>query len=150
MTFQTDRPLFPYREPDPKQSIEQLDVNNRLLRIYFIGEARYQGELEKDVAWQSRVAWSDKIAASDRQHLLGLLQLPESSGPAEWWLTEFEHDWPYEVAPADVYFSPSSDQRTVKRPPIIEYVSSPWPTDVTVYAFVVLGAAVPLFRRFGR
>jgi hypothetical protein len=150
MSFQTDRPLFPYREPDPTQFADQLDVNRRLLRIYFIGEARYQGEIGKDEVWSSRVAWSNKIGSTERQKLLEVLQLPDSSGPAQWWLTEFEHDWPYQVAPADVYFSPSSDQSTVKRPPIVQYVSSPWPADVTVYAFVALGAAVPLFRRTGR
>jgi hypothetical protein len=55
---------------------------------------------------------------------LGLLKLPENTGPAEWWLTEFEDPWPYATAPSVLYFSPSADHGTLKRPPNIEYVSS--------------------------
>jgi hypothetical protein len=37
----------------------------------------------------------------------------------------------------------------VKRPPIIEYVSSLWPTDVTVYAFGAVVVLTLLFRLKG-
>jgi hypothetical protein len=142
MTFKTDRPLFPYREPDTSQSAEALEARNRLLRIYFIADARYEGELTEEVPWTGRVAWSDKITAEDRQKVLDLLKLPDTSGPADWWLTEFEDNWPYQTAPADLHFARSSDQSTVKRPPTIEYVSSSW-TDVTVYALVGVRAQHP-------
>jgi len=36
MSFKTDRPLFPYREPDYKSAADSLGANRRLLRIYFI------------------------------------------------------------------------------------------------------------------
>jgi hypothetical protein len=45
ISFKTDRPLFPYREPDPQSDAEALKAEDRLLRIYFIAEARYRGEL---------------------------------------------------------------------------------------------------------
>src|SRR5262245_50023336 len=47
MSFKTDRPLFPYREPDPTKASAALEAKERLLRIYFIAEAKYQGELTK-------------------------------------------------------------------------------------------------------
>jgi hypothetical protein len=62
-------------------------------------------------------------------------------------LTEFEDDWPYRAAPADVYFSRSADQSTIVRPPIIEYVSSFWPSDAMVYALAVVMIVPPLVRR---
>jgi hypothetical protein len=68
-------------------------------------------------------------------------------GPARWWLTEFEDNWPCRMAPADLYFSPDADQSTVKRDPIIQYVSSPWSTDVTVYAKAAVLMLPPFFRR---
>src|SRR5206468_3750680 len=82
-----------------------LEAKSRLLRIYFLGEARYQGELTKEYAWTGKVAWAGKIKAEDRKKVLEQLKLPESTGPAECWLTEFEDAWPYKVAPADVYFA---------------------------------------------
>jgi hypothetical protein len=150
ISFKTDRPLFPYREPDSTKDAASLGARHRLLRIYFIGEARYQGELTKENPWTGTVAFSNKLTTEDRKKLLEHLKLPEKTGPADWWLTEFEDNWPYKVAPADVYFSRDTNQEPVKRPPIIDYVSSPWPSDVTV---VAIGAALVLpsvWRRVGR
>lgn len=150
ITFQTDRPLFPYREPDSRASAQALGATKRLLRIYFLAEARYQGELTKEVPWTGNVAWADRIKSDDRKKVLELLKLPETTGPAEWWLTEFEDDWPYRVAPSDVYFSRAADQGMVKRPPIIEYVSSAWPTDVMVCALAAVVLLLGMFRLIRR
>lgn len=146
ITFKTDKPLFPYREPDPEKAALALGVNSRLLRVYFIAESRYEGQMAGDTGWTGRVTWSNKIAAEDRANILHLLNLPQTTGPAEWWLTEFEDNWPYRRAPADVYFAHSRDQTSVKRPPIIEYVSSPWPADGMFYVFAVTLTGLTLFR----
>jgi hypothetical protein len=150
MSFKTDRPVFPYREPDPKGHAVALDAKRRLLRIYFLAEARYQGELGKQVAWTGEVAWANELNAEDRKKVLQMLKLPQTTGPAAWWLTEFEHAWPYTVAPADVYFARATDQRPVKRPPIVEYVASPLPTDATAYAIAAIVVLPPLIRRVRR
>jgi hypothetical protein len=147
MSFQTDRPLFPYREPDPRSYAAALGAQHRLLRIYFLAEARYDGGLTKEVPWTGKVAWANKLEAADRKKVLQMLKLPEATGPADWWLTEFEDDWPYRPAPADVYFSQAADQSPIKRPPIIEYVASPVPTDVTAYALAAALVLPPLLRR---
>jgi hypothetical protein len=148
MSFKTDRPLFPYREPDSKSPAEALGARQRLLRIYFLSDARYQGELTKETVWSGNTAWADKLSAEDRKKALELLKLPEDTGPAEWWLTEFEDHWPYQVAPGDVYFSHAADQGTVKRPPIVEYVSAGWPTDLMVCALAGVVFVPPFYRRF--
>jgi hypothetical protein len=150
MTFKTDRPLFPYREPDSRGAARAVGAERRLLRVYFVAEARYRGELTREVPWTGQLAWSGKLRPEDRKKALGLLKLPEGTGPAEWWLTEFEDPWPYRVAPADLYFSRDPSQRAVKRPPIIQYVSSPWPTDVTAYALAGVLVLPPLLRRARR
>jgi hypothetical protein len=147
MSFQTDRPLFPYREPDPESPAAALGARSRLLRIYLLAEARYQGEFQKESSWTGRVAWAGKLTAADREKTLDMLRLPKDVGPAEWWLTEFEDRWPYKAAPADVYFSRAPDQSPVKRRPIVEYVSSPWPSDVTGYALAAVLVVPPLVRR---
>jgi hypothetical protein len=150
LTFKADRPLFPYREPDPEGPAKALGAKKRLLRIYFVSDARYQGDLTREVPWTGKVAWANQLQPEDRKKALELLKLPETTGPAQWWLTEFEDDWAYRAAPADVYFARASDQDTVKRPPIIEYVSAPWPTDATVYALAAVVVLPPLLRRVRR
>lgn len=150
ISFQTDRPLFPYREPESKSQAEALGAQKRLLRIYFLAEARYQGELTQDVAWTGKVAWSNKLSSNDRKKTLELLQLPATTGPAEFWLTEFEDEWPYETAPADLYFSRDANQDQVEREPVTEYVSSSSPADVMACTIAVAVVLAPQFRRFHR
>jgi uncharacterized protein DUF2330 len=150
LSFQTDRPLFPYREPDSKDAAEALGAKQRLLRVYFLADARYQGELTKATPWTGKVAWADKVRSQDRHKILEVLKLPDDTGPAQWWLTEFEDDWPYQAAPGDVYFARAPDQGTVKRPPIIEYTNATWPTDVTIYAIAATLVVTPVWGRYRR
>jgi hypothetical protein len=150
LSFQTDRPLFPYREPDTTAAAAALGARDRLLRIYFVGDGRFKGELTKDTPWTGKVAWCNKLPKEDRQKVLEQLKLPETTGPAEWWMTEFEDRWPYKVAPADVYFSRDDNQDPVKRKPIIEYVQATWPTDVTIYALAVALFVPVVYRRMRR
>jgi hypothetical protein len=150
LSFKTDRPLFPYREPDPTNAAVALNAKRRLLRIYFLAEARYRGELTKNVAWTGNVAWANKLTADDRRTVLELLQLPPTVGPQDWWLTEFEDFWPYLSAPADVSFVLDTNQTPVHRPPIIEYVSLLLPVDASIYTLAAVMVVPPLWRRFRR
>lgn len=150
MSFKTDRPLFPYREPDSRSAAQALQASYRLLRIYFLAEARYQGELTKDMPWTGKTAWAGAVSAENRQKILNMLQLPDNSGPAAWWLTEFEDVWPYRVAPADVYFARDPDQKPIKREPIIKYVQSNVPRDVWAFAIPAVVILPPLLRRIRR
>jgi hypothetical protein len=150
MSFRTERPLFPYREPDPRKSAQTLAAQHRLLRIYFLAEARYGGELSNGMPWSGKVAWANKLTVEQRARALGLLKIPENKKQAECWLTEFEDEWSYKGAPADVDFLRAPNQDTIVREPIIEYVSSPWPTDPTAYAIVGLIFLNPFLRRLRR
>jgi hypothetical protein len=149
LSFKTDRPLFPYREPNPEKDAEAVGAKHRLLRIYFVSDARYKGEL-KAANWTGQVAWAGELDAKQRAAVLEFLKLPPTTGPAEWWLTEFEDDWPYREAPSDVYFSRDREQTPVRRPPIYEYSSAPWPADGAVYLLAFAVAMPPVFRRIRR
>src|ERR1700737_863735 len=113
MSLKTQKALFPYREPDSRSSAAALDAKHRLLRIYFIADARYHGELTKDVSWTGKVAWANRLNDENRTKVLYMLKLPEATVPEVFWLTEFEDDWPYKVAPPDVTFSLASDQSSL-------------------------------------
>jgi len=143
LSFQTDRPLFPYREPESAAAAAKLGTSDRLLRIYFIAEAKYRaGVAGKE--WSGRVAWSNAITYA-RPALLADLKLPASTGPANWWLTEFEDRWPYAKAAGDVYFVRDSDQKTKSRPDITSHAGH----DVAMVAIVALGLLRTTVRRRG-
>jgi hypothetical protein len=150
ISFKTERPLFPYREPDPKTAAQALGAKQRLLRIYFLAEAIYRGELTRETPWTGQAAWAGKLAPQARRKLLELLRLPPSTGPASLWLTEFEDYWPYQAAPADLYFARDPDQRPLRREPIIQYVSAGWPHDASLYAIAAALVLPPVLRRMRR
>ena len=81
---------------------------------------------------------------------LELLKLPTTTGPSTWWLTEFEDNWPYDKAPCDLYFSRDSNQRTLKRDPIVAQATYPWSGDVTLFAVAAVVVGPPLLRRIRR
>lgn len=154
LSFDTDRPLFPYREPDYSRLTagdearqQELASRDRLLRIYFVANARYQGNLTPDQPWTGRAVWAGKLSNEQRTQLLGQLQLPATSGPAEFYLTEFEDRWPYKVAPADLYFDEATQQDDLRRPDV--YVGRDTGSDVLLGSLVLLAFA-PLFWRRGR
>jgi hypothetical protein len=150
ISFKTDRPIFPYREPNPRSAAEALGAKNRLLRIYFVGQGKYRGEFARQERWTGTVAWANPLKADEDRKLMDLLKLPPLAGGADWWLTEFEDDWPYREAPSDVFFARGADQTPVRRPPIIEYVSSGWPMDVSGYALAAVVILPPVWRRLRR
>lgn len=120
ITFKTDRPLFPYREPDSKASSDGLAAKQRLLRIYFIAEAQYEGKIDGSKSWSGKTVWSGEIT-QHRKDLLSKLRLPATTGPSTWWLTEIEDLWPYRKAAGDVYFSPVSKQRNIDRSTVSQH-----------------------------
>ena len=103
-----------------------------------------------DTPWTGKVAWAGKLPAETRQKLVAALKLPANAGPEAMWLTEFEDRWPYQAAPADVYFSRDQNQRTQRREPIIQYVSSGWPGDAPVLAVAAVVLFPTLVRRVRR
>ena len=140
ISFKTDRPLFPYREPDSRASASALHVSDRLLRIYFVAESRYDGRFSASHDWSGQTRWSGPLSDIQRRQLLRHLALPEPTGPARFWLTEFEDHWPYGKAPGDVYFTPSATQRQLAS----SSTTSGWMVDPTLA--VMLGALF-LFQR---
>ena len=141
ISFRTGRPLFPYREPDSGASKNALDAPDRLLRMYFIADARFRGEIEGGQRWSGKTVWSGDITRH-REELLRDLGLPADTGPAKWWLTEFEDRWPYAKAAGDVYFHRDSDQRAKSR----ELTASEKPGDAVFLALLAAGCVLPLKR----
>lgn len=134
MSFHTDQPLFPYREPDSSAATNALNLHRRLLRIFFIGDARYQGKITSTQSWTGNTVWSNPLAPEQRTALLNQLTLPQDTGPETFWLTEFEDPWPYRQAEADLIFSKDLTQNKIKRHPIVIYDEVENPIDLLVFA----------------
>jgi hypothetical protein len=73
MTFTTDRPFYPYREPaDQRETVQAnlpADPGNRTLRVFFLAPGRFDGAVgEAGLPWPGKPRWSS--------------HLPPASGPS--------------------------------------------------------------------
>jgi hypothetical protein len=143
ISFKTARPIFPYREPDSRSAAARLGVGHRLLRIYLVAESRYEGRFSTAGQWSGRTRYSQPLQQHQRTELLRHLNLPESTGPSEAWLTEFEDAWPYGKAPGDVTFTPSANQGKLTH----DLSAAGKSTDPTLASLIGVLLARPFFRR---
>jgi Uncharacterized protein conserved in bacteria (DUF2330) len=118
MSFQTDKPFFPYREP----AMEDRGETDRLLRVYFLGESRYDGTIGTDSQWPGQTVWSNLVDQDNRAQLLRLAKLPPDTAPKALWLTEIEDRSAPRKGTDDVYFSAIRNRETVKRRDDVTYV----------------------------
>lgn len=142
ISFKTDRPLFPYREPDSRDDAKRLGADHRLLRIYFLAESRYEGRFSPDQRWTGKTRYSKPLEEEQRTQLLDHLNLPQTTGLPRVWLTEFEDAWPYGKAPGDVYFAPAADQGKLTR----DLSDAGKSADPTLALVIAAFIARPLFR----
>src|SRR5262249_50383851 len=99
ISFTTDEPLFPYREPASAEAAKELNAPSRTLRIFFLSDARFDGKFKDspNAPWSGKVVWADELRNEQLAAILEQLKVPETAGPALQWLTEFSDDWKYEA-----------------------------------------------------
>lgn len=110
ISFTTEKPLFPYREPITTEANKSLEIDSRVLRVFFLADQRYAGKLADQTAWTGETMWSNKLSPAQVKQLMTELKLPLKDAPANAWLTEFVDHWEYNVAKSDLYFSPAKDK----------------------------------------
>jgi hypothetical protein len=113
MSFATERPYYPYREPD------DVDESARALRVYLVAPERMRGALEPAAPWDPALPF-----ARARTDLGTLLAGTAPEPPHSAWLTVF-NDVHVERPDADLFFAPAGVSDEVVPPPIViedEYI----------------------------
>ena len=122
ISFKTETPFYPYREPVASQTKEDSQPNAsqpRQLKVFLLTDARYQGRIGKDSVWPGRTVWSGPM----EKHALSVLanEIKTDSAKLSDWLTEFVDPSSPRSGFDDLYFSKSASQQIVKRPDIVRY-----------------------------
>lgn len=126
MSFDTDKPFYPYREP-ASQRTGIAQRTPRSLRVFFIGDQRVAGVLgtQQKRVWPGVARWSDDLAnhldESQRATLAKNLAMKPEQFPAKLRMTSFEDFSSPRPGVEDVYFEASSEQGTMLPPPIIRW-----------------------------
>jgi hypothetical protein len=144
MSFHTDHPFFPYREPEMEQTIQ-----NRILQVLMLSQDRMEGKLGENFSenWAGKTKWADRLESKDTAELLNRLKV--SMNAKNLWLIDFEDDSSPRPGHADLYFRKAADQSSVVPPPIImtEDDRIPIPIDL---ALIVAFLAIFFYRRRSR
>jgi Uncharacterized protein conserved in bacteria (DUF2330) len=161
MSFRTDRPFFPYREPEskPKTDVEKQKENvanerkmdrgeayrdSRLLRVHFVSAGRMDGVLG-NAAWHAKVKWADQLTDEQRVAIVRDAFLGDDGLPAKVWMTTFEDTASPRPGKDEVYFDPAKDPTPIRPPDFIRYYDVHIPIDcVLICVFLVGLIAVPI------
>lgn len=126
MTFTTEHPFFPYREPKVDRPFDDV----RSLIIYFLGPERVAGKIGADVFWPGVLMWSKNVDPKTR-------------------LTKFVDTSRDRPGNDDLYFSRDADQSAYAPPPLVEETVNKThaPLDVVVLGLLLIGVGVRRLRR---
>lgn len=156
-----ERPFYPYREPEDARKQKQPEKHwgrtQRFLRVFFVANGRYEGNLGKEGAWPGQAAHSKPLTDDQQGRLADAVNGDNKDGaalPEGAWLTVFDDPSSPRPGTDEVYFSKSESQDELARPPIIHHrdVGQPYPSEVIgLWAFVgvVVLAGVYIVWRFG-
>lgn len=141
MSFTTERPFFPYREPADQRRVEP--GLERRLTLHLVAPERLQGRIGEGLPWKASVLY-----ASPRADLPALLAgaLPKEALPASGWLTTVVDSATPRPGTDDLFFSPAAQQQRVVPDPIVVDVGSRIPVPVDLLA-AMAGFAFWLRRR---
>lgn len=109
MTFQTERPFYPYREPIEVPAAKLPAANDRTLRVYFLSNQHYQARLA-EAPWHARVLYSAPVALDT--------ELAALAGPNPTASVFIDEQAPRKGID-ELYFMPAASQADIKQPPFI-------------------------------
>jgi hypothetical protein len=148
ISFQTDVPVYPYREPEDARTGE---VRPRLLRLFVLTDSRVSGTVGRvDLAKEfgGKTVWSNTVGAGLLKVAGRRGELVEQLGTRDWHLTEFEDRSSPRPGTDELYLTSAADQSAVERPPNVVYeYYDPWPwVTLGVAAFGVSFVAILIGR----
>lgn len=134
MSFQTDQPFFPYREPSNQRSQDQNQAP-RVLRLYVLSDSKMDAKLGESGLWPGKIVWSDKLDQKERSS--GIQQLGVDL-PSNAWMTTLEDQSSPRPGTDDLFFIPAKDQNRQVFAPIEIEVDKRIPLPIDLLILIAL------------
>ena len=134
MSFVTERPFFPYREPASQREGTSVP---RVLKVWFIGPERITGRVGGQ-PWPGQMYWSESV----KDHEVGGVKVAPGAR-----MTAFEDHATPRPGVDDLYFQRDADQREVVPAPLVEteVETTHVPADLVLAPVLVIASV--LWRR---
>jgi hypothetical protein len=141
MSFTTDKPFFPYREPaDQRENLPASAPTSRALRIFVLMPDRAAGALGDGNLWPGTVKYAQPANPAE------LGALPFALAPNAW-LTAFEDLASPRPGTDDLFFTAATDRASVTPPPIERVHGEPIRIPIELPALAIGIAAWFVWRR---
>jgi hypothetical protein len=143
MTFTTERPFFPYREPrDQREGATTTMAPSRALRVFFVGPSRAEAKIgDGTTPFPGKVSWAGPLD-------LATAALPVAAPPGAW-LTAFEDDASPRPGVDELWLAPSKEVGLVRPAPVVVHRPRPVPLPIDV-ALVLAGFGLVSMRSAAR
>lgn len=136
MSFKTEAPFFPYREPEDQREPGATDP--RLLRVFFLADKRMQGAIGANKEnWPGVTRWTNGLDSESAARVAGGLNLQKDQLPKTPWLTVFEDTSSQRPGTDDLFFSASETQDRIVPPPIHEEIDERIPVPVDLILLII-------------
>lgn len=142
MSFATERPFFPYREPLDQEG----GGGGRALRVFFVGPWRARGEIGDGTPWPGELVYGKKLGDAPAL-LAGVLE--ERAIPKAAWLSYHLDASSPRPGSDELFFTRDAEQQEKELPPVVRYDVTTVPVFVDLLVFLALlgCGGVRLFRR---
>lgn len=139
LSFSTDQPFYPYREPEEMQNRpKQTGGNGRTLRLFFLADKRYAATIGKNGSdWPAETVWANPIDKTDSNAIFEKVKFDAPERSTDWYLTEFIDESDPRPGTDELYFSESADQSSVEREPIVNVIDDPYIIDIILIMIVM-------------
>ncbi len=134
MTFRSERPFFPYREPrDQRESLPPWLSSSRSLRIFFVGPGRPSPRIgDGTTAFRGKTVYSAPFDPAQAK-----LPVPPPQGA---WLTSLEDDAAPRPGVDELWLDVGKESAVVKPPPVTVTQYEPFPIPLDLVGLAMAGA----------
>ena len=142
MSFKTDRPLFPYSEPEDQRTGKGAPTG-RSLRIFFLASERMagvKGQGPSSTRLNADTEWAGAMDGDYPSRIASKLRLAPTELPTKLWMTVFEDRSDPRPGTDDVFFERSADTTPVIPSPIINEVDNRVGIPVELVGFGIMVA----------
>lgn len=169
ITFQTDRPFYPYREPaagvrgetegsvsEAASEAEVSPVKHRLLRLFVLADQRMQGTIGDSGPQPATTVWAGRLSQRDGEWIGDLLSGSTADKTTvvsgrTLYLTELEDHSTPRPGTDELHLKVSADQSLIERPVEVRfYTGYEYSPDLYQWPFILMGAGSVLLVLRGR
>jgi hypothetical protein len=118
LSFKTERPFYPYREPASARNPGNYAAD-RALKVYYLSSERAVGTLGAQGVWPGKTQWAALLREDPYFALKNGVGFGDNVSYGHTHLTVFEDKSSPRPGTDEVYFQPSAEQSEITPPPIL-------------------------------